>query len=330
MSIYADGTVVESGLKITTAKKMSTEQFSNFKLQVGQVIREVPIDDPGSLSKKYNECDVIVNEDSAITIYKNVRSSDTFGGLYDFNEMGHVGSATADKANQKDSKELLGSQVLVLCMYGQKERAVIVGALQHSGIRSGSKTTKAPEATGDGDSTSRDEALVKLPTELPGAKKEDGRRILGEFKGLRWSINKDGEFTVMYQGPKDDKGSNTFLDTPSLIKFNKEGDIFLLDSLDQEIKIDHADKKILISSGNGDKIEIDRESSSINIEAGKNKTETYGGKWEINVKGKAVINAETIELNKSVGGDVLTTVTDPVIDSIFGAKTRGVTSVKAG
>jgi Gp5-like OB domain-containing protein/type VI secretion system (T6SS) baseplate-like injector VgrG len=75
-----------------------------------------------------------------------------------------------------------------------------------------------------------------------------------------------------------------------------------------------------------------------------NKSETVGGNLTIAVTGNvtitcaqasitasgdAEVTAATIKLNGSAG-DVLTTVTDPVVDTIFGIPTVGVPTVKAG
>lgn len=56
---------------------------------------------------------------------------------------------------------------------------------------------------------------------------------------------------------------------------------------------------------------------------------TTSGETDIQAGGKVVINGSEIDLNGSAG-DVLTKVTDPVVDEIFGTPTVGVPTVKAG
>ena len=53
------------------------------------------------------------------------------------------------------------------------------------------------------------------------------------------------------------------------------------------------------------------------------------GDTEVTAGGNAKVTASQIQLN-GTSGDVLTTVTDPVVDTIFGAPTVGVPTVKSG
>lgn len=54
-----------------------------------------------------------------------------------------------------------------------------------------------------------------------------------------------------------------------------------------------------------------------------------GGDTKVNASGNCEVTATQIALNGSTG-QVLTNVTDPVVDTIFGASTMGVPTVKAG
>jgi hypothetical protein len=100
---------------------------------------------------------------------------------------------------------------------------------------------------------------------------------------------------------------------------------------------------IVLDDASGDKITIDKSAKSITIDCGT---------WNVNVSGNAtikvtgdvsltaanvdvtaqenaIVKAASIQLNGS-SGQVLTTVTDPVIDTIFGEPTMGVPTVVAG
>jgi hypothetical protein len=67
---------------------------------------------------------------------------------------------------------------------------------------------------------------------VKSASSKDGDRILGEYNGVRWNINNDGELTISYLGGKRTKDiktnhpkterSNT---APSMIKIDKVGNI---------------------------------------------------------------------------------------------------------
>jgi hypothetical protein len=266
--ILDDGTVVESGLMPAFGASAEIAQRSTIQLQAGQVVAIVPIDDKNSLSKKYTEYHVLVNEENTNILYKNVRVKDVFGGKNDFNEIGIPSGDKVDKVSLERPEKRVGAQVLLLCMYGRKDEAIIIGGLQHSGIRakqddSNADKTGVPELSGSSDSIDAD--MKALPTLLPGAKAEDGQRILGEFNGLRWNINKDGELTVMFQGVKNKDGKLTNNAGISVLKFNSSGEVIILDKEDQEIKISPADKMITIDSGSGHKIEIDKTNGVIRM-----------------------------------------------------------------
>lgn len=254
--ILSDGTVIESGLTSTGRGSASVAHSSAYHLQTGVVVKTIPIDDPNNLSKQFTEYHVLVNEFNTTIFYRNVRAQDIFGGNNNFSDISYT-PIEKDEKSLANPEKLKGSQVLLLCMYGNKDTPVILGGLQHSSYRNDSDKSNAPEMSGS--SASIDEDLKSLPTKLPGATSEDGDRILSEFNGVRWNINASGELTIMFQGPKDVDGNLTSDTGPTVMKFNKDGECFLLDNEDQEIKISRKDKKITLESGNGQKIEIDKE-----------------------------------------------------------------------
>ncbi len=123
---------------------------------------------------------------------------------------------------------------------------------------------------------------------------------------------------------------------------------------------DAGNQYILLQDAGGNLIKLDYKNNTLtvhsigktNIETTSDHTETIGGKLAINVtgdctitaanvdvtsnghanvtaSGNAVVTAAEIHLNGS-SGQVLTTVTDPVVDTIFGAPTVGVPTVKSG
>jgi hypothetical protein len=109
--------------------------------------------------------------------------------------------------------------------------------------------------------------------------------------------------------------------------------------------------KIVLDDSTGESIVIDKDAATItitaktwNVNINGDATMTIGGKLTATVTGDATVNADkvvvkakgsakvdaqSIELNGQ-GGQVLTTMTDPVVDSIFGIPTQGVPNVKAG
>lgn len=264
--ILSDGTVIESTLSAQPRRSAEAAHYSTSQLMPGQIVAISPIDDENNLSRKYTEYHVLVNENNTNIMYKNCRTLDTFGGLNNFNEFTLPTGDKVDKIALTLPENRIGASVLLLCVGGNKDKAVIIGGLQHSGIRAKQNnptaaTTGVPALTGS--SSSLDDDLKVLPTLLPGVRADDGERVLGEFNGIRWNVNKDGEFTIMFQGAKDKEGKLTSDAGTTIFKFNKNGDVFLLDKNDQEIKISSQDQTITISSGADHKIILDKQAQLI-------------------------------------------------------------------
>lgn len=328
-----NGVIVESNLRAGGAPSMQRNQYSADAIRVGQIIRVLPIDAEANVSRKLVEYDVEVSMGVNAIIYKNVVMAEDFGSETNFNET----VLTPNASNGDFVSELRsGSQVILACVEGNADRAIIIKALQHSHIRSTGSKTPVPKLADV--SSSIDDRLEELPTLQPGASKADGQRMLGEFVGVRWNINKDGELTILVQGPKDDKGKLASDVGTSVLKFNKDGEILMLDPLGQELLISAAKKEVKLSSGDGDTITIDRAAHKISVVAKGDQGQTVGKNWTVNVGGNALIEAKgnvevkglLISLNGQTMGDVLTTITSPVVDTIFGSPSVGVPTVKAG
>jgi len=278
-----DGTIVDSNLTFSTVVENYAGMFGKLRLQVGQVVEVIPIDDQRNRSGKFQEYNVLVTESQVTTAkYRNCKYIDSFGSENNFQEA-VLNPITDGKRGQKGDNERMifknGSIVIIGCIEGNKEGATILGCLQHPGINLERLTSNVVKFAGTGSSSSRDDRLQELPTLNPGVRKKDGQRVLGEYNGIRWNINKEGELTIVFQGIKDCKGA--IIDPapqPTVLKFNKDGEFFVIDNLDQEIKISRKDQKILISSGNNpaDFIEIDRANQNITTQMSKDEIHTIG------------------------------------------------------
>lgn len=98
------------------------------------------------------------------------------------------------------------------------------------------------------------------------------------------------------------------------------------DSNGNFIKINTTNNEIVISSK--DRIDTIAEGDQSEF-IGGNLTITVDGDAAFDVTGNAVIDAAEIQLN-GPSGDILTNLTDPVVDTIFGTPTVGVPTVKSG
>jgi hypothetical protein len=343
MPYHDDGSLIDSNLGVGFSSNAYSAQVSSTTIQLGQIASVYYIDDTRNVSKRYVEYDVFVSENRTnVVTYRNVRSVDSFGDNNNFNETVLHDMRKRDQL-RPDVFET-GAWVMVGCLYGHKNEPYILRAVQHPSFHVKEHVSKAPEASGS--SPERDSSLKKLPTVLPGAKREDGQRMLGEFVGVRWNINKDGELTIMVQGPKDDTGALIDSKGPTILKFNKDGEFFVLDEKEQELLISPSKGKIKLTDNNGELIEIDSVAKKISVasrgdiseNAGGNLDQTVGGNWSVTVTGNVELQAlgnidmkaPQIVMNGVTMGSVLTTVTDPIIDTIFGAATTGVPTVKAG
>lgn len=146
-----------------------------------------------------------------------------------------------------------------------------------------------------------------------------GRHWRRRFNKLTQMIDKDGNYSIV-----SDKGPNLHVKTDKII---------LDDSAGQKITFDKASKTLTIEC-NEFKVNV---VGNATIDVKGNLTASVGGDLQAKVGGKANleaggdcdVKASKITLNGKAG-EVLTNITDPVVDSIFGQPTQGVKTVKAG
>ena len=146
----------------------------------------------------------------------------------------------------------------------------------------------------------------------------------------------DGALILTFQGPKDDKGNAVTPDNaPTVLQIDAMGNVDVTTNAQQELKIDRVAKQILFTNGETsitmtqDGAKISTKSTELDIETTKDCNIKVGGKANINVTDKCILQASEINLNGSMG-DILTTKTSPIIDAIYGQPTVGVPTVKAG
>jgi hypothetical protein len=185
-----DGTVAPHGLLNSTLNSSMdafNRTYKNTALRVGVIVQSYPIGDPNNRTNLAIEYDVICiqqNENRAITsiLYKNCLATFSLGGIADYFEMylrprekkQYKGDAT--RLAQQD-----GSCVIILCLDGTSDKAVIVGGFPHPD-RETNITTAQPQ-------------------------------LFGGYNGVEVSIGPDGTATFTWNGPTNNDGSPV---TPSL------------------------------------------------------------------------------------------------------------------
>lgn len=157
--------------------------FGNTNLKNGIIIKVYEIDDDLNMNKKFPEYDVLVVEQKQTSsvepvIYKNCIAIDSFGGIADFFEYKRrpvEEKKESDTPLDTNFKEQFGNMVLLLCLDGSTDKGIIVNSVPHPGR----KTTLTKDA------------------EL---------HLEGEYNGLNWQINKDGELKITFKSKTDIKG----------------------------------------------------------------------------------------------------------------------------
>jgi hypothetical protein len=250
--------------------------LKNSSLRMGVVIETIEIDDKEkSINGIAPEYDVLVvdqEEDGPLstTVYRNCLSAQFFGGVADFFE---AKLRSPDKAKEIEKKvdftneDITGSVVLLLCLDSNAEKAIIIGSLGN-------------------------------PNRKTTLTKENEQHLEGEYNGVNWQINKDGEFTVTFKSKTNNKGEyDDETSGGTYLKMDKKGNFEINDDESELIQIDKENKAINIESEN----EISQatkeysvEADNINLTAAQKLVADISGTAAIKVKGKMGIETGAI------------------------------------
>lgn len=249
---HPDGSVISQYFGIQEKPTSGDDIYNQgLRLVVGQIEKIHYVDDQSNISKKYVEYDVSVRDAKAgQSTLRNVRKIDLLGGTNDQDELVLEPNEFASKGKLETSNFFMnknGTTVLVAFIDGSKDKPVILAALQH------------PKRT--------------------GAKRADGIRRKGEFRGIQWEINKDGELILTHLGPRGADGKLKTSDkTLTVVKFDKAGNLIINDKATNQIKLNNTDVKVEIQSDSkGTKLELDGKNDKVTTTtAGGLKTEMEG------------------------------------------------------
>lgn len=208
--------------------------YSNFSLRFGEVKEIIYPDSKASISKRTIEYNVAVQHKDLrlntgyVRTYNNCILFNLFAGKADK----CVYTLRADTQNGNTKEGLgVGSKVLLLCINAEQMQAVIIGGLR--------------------DANDLDEEKNKA--------KELGHHFQLLFNGIEYLVNKEGELSLTYQGkskvdgtPEDDVDTNAI---GTKFQMTKKGDIRLTTKDSQEeVLLDHENKKIILKAQQGTKI----------------------------------------------------------------------------
>lgn len=298
-----NGTVLPSGLVGIDSQAMMggfNKNYRNTALRMGIVVSVYLASDARNLTKLTTEYDVLVfeqmeNRGSTIVTYRNCIATESLGSIPDFLEKtlrvrqgqpsGNNGAINTVGQN--------GSVVLIQCLDGMSDKAIIVGSVTHP---------------------NRNTTLTNT-----------GPYLQGEYNGVNLVIDTDGSVTLTFKGATDNDGKQVD---------SSQGNTVAKIEADGSVEVNNAgvilrlDKNGAVSLTAKDTLNLDI-TGNVTVKTDGDLTATVSGDCNANISGNLVANASEIDLNGSSGA-VLTNITDPVVDTIFGTPTMGVETVKAG
>lgn len=219
--------------------------YNNFSLKTGIILKTYELDDEDNISKISVEYDVLANDQqgnrgTAPILFKKCMCLESFGGVADFFESKLRGASKDEVRRDGEIEKSDGSLVLLLCINGSEDRAIIVGSVKH-------------------------------PARKTVLTKEAGIHMEGEYNGVNWQVNKDGELTVTFKSASSIKdGKVEYQDEEaggSFIKVDKTGSIDLNDGKTENVKIDKTAQTIDI---NAEKDISNTTGANFNVTAKKN------------------------------------------------------------
>lgn len=313
-----NGTVLPFGLlggqNTEQALAAFNRTYANTGLKAGIVIKAYSSTDPKNITGLCTEYDVCVVEQSGDsgtvpTVYKNCLSSQGMGSIADYFEAALRPSTIQQVGKGPITfKDQDGSVVFIQCLDGMSEKGIIVGSFNNP----------------------------NRPTKLTNTEP----KLQGEYNGVNIVVNTDGSTVLSAKGPTNHKGAPTN-GAFGVTEFKIEADgSFQLDHSTITIRADKKGTLTITSSAdtviNCDNAKVNAKSNAnvtagadCNVKASGKVTVQAGADCNVTASGNAVVKAAEITLNGS-GGKILTTTTDPVVDTIFGAPTEGVSTVKSG
>lgn len=253
--------------------------FKNFSLKTGVILKAIDIEDENNVSKTAVEYDVSIyeqDEDRGVTqtIYKNCTFIDSFGGIADFMEVRRRTPENQEFKSDLNVDRYNGSMVLLLCIDGVSEKGIIIGAISH-------------------------------PKRTTTLTKDAGMHLEGEFNGLNWQVNKDGELTVTFKSASDNDGQYEDEEAGgTFAKLEKDGSIELSDAKTESIR-------------------IDKTNETIDIKAAKDISNTTDANFKIVAKENVGIKTEADLLVAATGK------ADIEAKSMIDVKTEGMLQTKA-
>lgn len=345
-----DGSVAQDGLRFRERKSNPGETAAYIPFPVTAIVTEVY-----TVENQFNrdeetillDCKVL---DMGIDLFKVPFIGMGKGSIDNYIHHGPVApKKNVDKSPWNDQrvnpKVAMNDSVMIQFAFGRVHQPYAVAVLPHNQTENVSPSPRPKQADGDVYKVRFNGTNMLID--------KDGNISFETTKTLDEKIPRNKKFTITLKDPEKTQAvkvevDNTLNAPKCEITVTKEDGKF------QKVKMDGQANEIKATnqiSGGENSIRMHPGGLDVNVKGAKNETttgavsETYGGNHTINVTGNCEITASgnakvtasgnvevtgaQIKLNGSAG-QVLTTVTDPVVDLITGAPTVGVPTVKAG
>lgn len=185
MNKLPNGTVLPAGLLSVDTQSIAAgfnKTYANHSLKAGFITKTYSIDNDENVSKLSTEYDVVVieqDENRGMTpiTYKRCLSVDSLGSIADYFEVKRRETKKRKNNNKRDFNEQNGAIVLLLCLNGNADSAVILGGLTHP-----DRGTKI---------------------------KGEGQQLFGAFNGIEVQVLPDGSCKLSFNGATDNDGKPT-------------------------------------------------------------------------------------------------------------------------
>jgi hypothetical protein len=292
------GSVPPSFLSVVGASAKGHEnRFENYSIKVGTVVKIHAIDAKTNISKSVVEYDVVAleqdqNSGSVYQTFRNCEIADGLGGIGDYLEK-TFRPQTKKKKNQKtiDNIDQDGAQVLIACLNGASEKAIILSAIKHA-ARKTKLTGKGPQMFGSFNGID-----IQVETDgscrltFNGATDNEGKPLDPKQGITTVDIEKDGSVQIKNAGvvqrlQKDGKLIVSAEDAVTLS--NKKA--FTIQSEDKDSK-----KKVTLKADDG-KLSIDAVSAA--LKASGSATMDFGS-LKISSEGEALLKAQSLNIEAS-------------------------------
>lgn len=302
MSLYVPPSSLLKSLSSEKVNSLS-KRLDNTPLRIGVITECYEINDEKNITKLVPEYTVITQENDGrmgtkYVTYTNVISADKFGGIADFFEYKLrptlVKIDNEPKKASHDFKKQNGTLVILLCLDGFSEKAIIIGGMPNVMDQK----------------TQRKSTLTK----------ENALHMEGEYNGINWKVNKDGEFTLTFRSPTDNNGkiiNNKY--SGSFVKIDKTGSFQAKDK-HNFVKMDNDKGGISLTTDATQSTKADK-----NIElTAKADFVVKSNKWSTEIAGSATNKAASWGME--VSGDVNVKASGPIkLDSsLLDIKTKTV------